>query len=74
MQDPPNPNKHIVVSGKQRILGVDGVKDVKDFNKYYDMQLYTGLPDKMKELEEKATKLNILPYLRTDIDGKTVTS
>ena len=27
--DPENPKRHVVISGKQRILGVDGVEDLR---------------------------------------------
>ena len=30
--DPKNPKRHVVISGKQRILGVDGVEDSEEHN------------------------------------------
>jgi hypothetical protein len=35
-----NGKKHIVVSGKQRILGVEGVVDVEDYNQYEELDLF----------------------------------
>ena len=36
-----NLKKEIVLSGKQKICGVDGVEDVEDYNQYDSMSLYT---------------------------------
>jgi hypothetical protein len=35
-----NVKKHIAVSGKQRILGVEGVIDVKDYKKFEELVLF----------------------------------
>ena len=34
-----NAKKHITVSGKQRILGVEGVVDIEDYNQYEELDL-----------------------------------
>ena len=64
--------KHIVVSEKQSIVGVDGVDDVEAFNDYDNMELFTDLPTKMKELE--ATIKGMKPWVRTDGETRIVTT
>jgi hypothetical protein len=32
--NPENPKRHVVISGKQRILEVDGVEDLEEHNQY----------------------------------------
>ena len=49
--DPENPKRHVFISGKQRILGVDGVEDLEEHNQYCEMQLFTDLPNKIKLIE-----------------------
>jgi hypothetical protein len=43
--------KHVVVSGKQQIIGVDGVLDPDDFNQFSEMPLFTYLPEKIVAVE-----------------------
>ena len=64
----------MVISGKQRVLGVDGVKDLEEYNQYCEMQLFLDLPNKIKQVEAQVEKSNIVPYLRTDTEGKVVTA
>jgi hypothetical protein len=42
--DPTKKSKHVVVSGKQDIIGADGIDDVKEYNQYDEMNLFTDLP------------------------------
>ena len=48
LTDPAKKVKHVVVPGKQDIIGVDGINDVEDYNQYNEMNLFTDLPQKMK--------------------------
>jgi len=43
--------KHVVFPGKQQIVGVDGVSDLEDFNKFSDMSLFVDHPMKIKNIE-----------------------
>ena len=72
--DPENPKRHVFISGKQRILGVDGVEDLEEHNQYCEMQLFTDLPNKIKLVEAQVEKSNVIPYLRTDTKGRVVTA
>ena len=41
----PNDDKrHVVVSGKQRIMGADGVQSPKEYNNYTELALFTDHP------------------------------
>ena len=64
--------KHIVVTGKQSIIGVGGVDDVEAFNDYDNMELFTDLPTKIKEV--KATIKGVKPWVRTDGETRIVTA
>ena len=70
--DPKNPKRHVVISGKQRILGVDGVEDLEEHNQYCEVQLFTDLPNKIKLVEAQVEKSNAIPYLSTDMEGRVV--
>ena len=72
--DPKNPKSHVVISGKQRILGVHSVEDLEEHNQYCKMQLFTDLPNKIKLVEAQVEKSNVIPYLRTDMTGRVVTT
>ena len=48
--------KHVVVPGKQDIIGVDGINDVEDYNQYNETNLFTDLPQKMKIIEANLRK------------------
>ena len=64
--------KHIVASGKQSIIGVDGVDDIDAYNRYDALDFFTDLPNKIKSVE---TSLNgVKPWLHTDGDPKIVTA
>jgi hypothetical protein len=54
--DPMNVKKHIVVSGKQRILGVEGVIDDEDYNQFEELVLFKDHEKRIKTL--KPTFLN----------------
>jgi hypothetical protein len=64
--------KHIVIPGKQQIVGVDGVMDPEDFNQFSEMSLFTNdFPEKMEALEKKIPQTS-LPYVRHDGEDRTV--
>jgi len=57
--------KHVVVPGKQDIIGVEGIDDVEEYNQYDQMNLFTDLPQKIKD--EK-------PWVRKDGESRIVTA
>jgi hypothetical protein len=44
--------RHVVVLGKQRITGADGVQSPEQYNNYEELQLFTDHPKKIKAVEE----------------------
>jgi hypothetical protein len=59
----PETRKHIVVSGKQKIVGVDNVEDNdEDVNQFEEMPLFTN-PMNIKHIEKHFDK-NLLLYMR----------
>ena len=57
---PPKKTKHVVASGKQHIIRVDGVDDVEAYNNYDEMPLFIGFPKKISVVEKNLPK-DILP-------------
>jgi hypothetical protein len=66
-----NKDKHIVVSGKQNIIGVDGVEGVEAYNEYENLQLFIDVPSKMKVVESSIK--DDTPWLHKDREPKIVT-
>jgi hypothetical protein len=69
--DPLNVKKHIAVSRKQRILGVEGVIDVEDYNQFEELVLFKDHEKRIKEIEASIPKSE-KPWLRTDCEGRIV--
>jgi hypothetical protein len=46
-----NVKKRIAVSGKQRILGVEGVIDVEDYNQFEELVLFKDHEKRIKKLK-----------------------
>ena len=68
---PKKKSKHVVVSEKQHIFGVDGMNDVEEYNNYTEMQLFVEFP-KIEAMEKNLPK-DILPWERKGARGKVVT-
>ena len=63
---PKDSKKHVVVSEKQRIMGVDG------YNNYAKLSLFTDQPKKIKLVETRVNKTKMMPWFRLDGEKKTV--
>jgi hypothetical protein len=58
----PETKKHVVVSGKQKIVGVENVEDNgEDVNQFEDMSLFTN-PMNIKRIEKDFDK-NLMLYM-----------
>ena len=53
---PKKKTKHVVASGKQYIIGVDGVDDVEAYNNYDEMSLFIDFPKKISIVEKNLPK------------------
>ena len=69
---PKKKTKHMVVSGKQHIIGVDGVDDVESYNNYDEIPLLIDFPKKISVVEKNLPK-DILPWEWKGVKGKVVT-
>jgi hypothetical protein len=69
----PNDSKrHVVVAGKQRIVGADGVQSPEEYNNYAEISLFTDHPTKIKIVETRCNKSKMMPWVRNDGEKKTV--
>jgi hypothetical protein len=67
----PKTGKHVVVSRKQKIIGVENVEDNdEDINQFEEMPLFTN-PIKIKNIEKDFDK-NLMSYMRKGGNGKFV--
>jgi hypothetical protein len=67
----PETRKHIVVSKKQKIIGVDNMEDNdEDVNQFEEMSLFINLMN-IKHIEKDFDK-NLLLYMRSGGKGKFV--
>ena len=64
--------KHVVASGKQHIIGVDGVDDVEAYNNYDEMPLFTDFSKKISVVEKNLLK--DIAMERKGVKGKVVTA
>ena len=51
VDDPAKKIKHVVVPGKQDIIGVEGIDNVEEYNQYDQMNFFIDLAEKMKIIE-----------------------
>jgi hypothetical protein len=58
---PEDNRKHMVVSGKQRIMVADGVQSPEEYNYYAELGLFTDHPRKIKNIEDRFNKSKIVP-------------
>ena len=70
--DPSKKGKHVVVPGKQDIIGVDGINDMEDYNQYNEINFFTDLPQKMMIIEANLRK-DDKPWARKDGESRIVT-
>jgi hypothetical protein len=61
--DPANEKMHVVIFGKQKVIGVENVGDGgEEYNKYEEMSIFNGT-ERIKYVEKKINK-NLKPYMR----------
>jgi hypothetical protein len=63
--------KHIVVPGKQRVIGVDNVEDEEEYNQFVNVPFFVDTT-MINIVEKKISYSNVISYMRTDGKGKLV--
>ena len=69
---PKESKKHVVVSGKQRIVGANGVQSPKEYNNYVELSLFTDHPRKIKLVETRFNKTKVMLWFCPDGEKKTM--
>ena len=69
---PEDTKRHVIVSGKQRIMGADGVQSHEQYNNYAELQLFTDHRKKIKAIEDRFNKTKIMPWACLDGEMRTV--
>jgi hypothetical protein len=69
--DPKDEKKHIVVPGKQRVIRVDNVEDKKEYKKFDEVPFFIDTT-RINIVETKISYSNVIPYARTDSEGKLI--
>jgi hypothetical protein len=63
--------KHIVVLGKQQVVRVDNVEDDEEYNQFDEVSFFVDTT-KINIVETKISYSNVIPYARTNGQGKLV--
>jgi hypothetical protein len=63
--------KHIIVPHKQRIVGVDNMEDEEEYNQFDEVPFFVEAT-RINIVETKISYSNVIPYARTDGEGKLV--
>ena len=71
--DPAKKTKYVVVPGKQDIIGVEGIVDVEEYNRYDQMNLFIDLVEKMKIIEVGIRK-DDKPWAHKDGESRIITT
>ena len=69
---PKDDKRHMIVSGKERIMGADGVQSPKEYNNYVELGLFIDHPWKIKVVETCFNKTKMIHWVRNDGEKKTV--
>ena len=69
--DPKDEKKHIVVPRKQRVVGVENVEDEEEYNQFDEVPFFV-YTKRINIVESKISYSNVIPYARTNGEGKLV--
>jgi hypothetical protein len=69
--DPKDKKKYIIVPRKQRVVGVDDVEDDEEYNQCDEVPFFVDTR-RINIIETKISYSNMIPYARTDGEGKLV--
>jgi hypothetical protein len=71
IRDPKDEKKYIIVPGKQRVVGVDDVEDEEEYNQCDEVAFFVDTR-RINIVETKISYSNMIPYARTDGEGKLI--
>jgi hypothetical protein len=69
--DPKDEKKHIVVPGKQQVVGVDNMEEEEEYNQFEEVSLFVDRT-RINIVETKISYSNVIPYSCTNGEGKLV--
>jgi hypothetical protein len=69
--DPKDEKKYIVVPRKQWVVRVDDMEDEEEYNQCDDVPFFVDTR-RINIVETKISHSNVIPYVRTDGEGKLV--
>jgi hypothetical protein len=69
--DPKDEKKHIVIPSKQRVVGVDNVEGEEEYNQFDEVSFFVDTT-RINIIETKISYSNVIPYTRTDGEGKLI--
>jgi prophage antirepressor-like protein len=69
--DPKDEKKYIIVPKKQRVVRVDDMEDEGEYNQCDEVPFYVDTR-RMNIIETKISYSNVIPYARTNGEGKLV--
>jgi hypothetical protein len=69
--DPKDKKKHIIVPSKQRVVRVDNMEDEEEYNEFDEVPFFVDTT-RINIIETKIFYSNVIPYVRTDGEGKLV--
>jgi hypothetical protein len=69
--DPKDEKKYIIVPRKQHVVRVDDVEDEEEYNQCDEVPFLVDTR-RINIIETKISYSNMIPYARTDVEGKLV--
>jgi hypothetical protein len=69
--DPKDEKKQIVFPSKQWVVGVDNVEDEEEYIQFDEVPFFVDTA-RVNIIETKISYNNVIPYMRTDGEGKLV--
>ena len=64
---PKESKKHVVVLGKRRIVGANGIQNPEEYKNYTELSLFTNHPRKIKLVKTRVNKTKIMPWFRPTV-------
>jgi hypothetical protein len=69
--DPKDEEKYIIVPRKQWVVRVDNVEDEEEYNQFDEVSFFVDTT-RINIIESKISYSNVIPYMRTNGEGKYV--